>query len=184
MATEKTEIINLTEASGVSDNDYVMIDNPTQGVRKYKAINFIGGEPTLTTKSITANGTYEAVDDNAQGYSEVTVNVASSPDWYMYDGKVAQASPQEYISSPLLKRMTAGNYVVSINDSGSYYSAAFHYSGSGSVTITRLRNNNDEFNFSGRLTITPTTAGLTEYSGSYRNIYCKISKIDDSQIYS
>lgn len=83
---DKTEIINLTEASGVSDNDYVMVDSPTQGVRKYKASNFIGGEPTLTTKSITANGTYEAVDDNAQGYSEVTVNVSdvggTLPDGY------------------------------------------------------------------------------------------------------
>ena len=30
---------------------------------------------TLTTKSISANGTYDAEDDNADGYSEVTVNV-------------------------------------------------------------------------------------------------------------
>ena len=31
---------------------------------------------TLVTKSITANGTYSAEDDNADGYSEVTVNVS------------------------------------------------------------------------------------------------------------
>lgn len=31
--------------------------------------------PTLVTKSITANGTYHAVDDNADGYSDVLVNV-------------------------------------------------------------------------------------------------------------
>ena len=37
-----------------------------------------GGSPTLITKSITANGTYNASDDNADGYSEVTVNVPSS----------------------------------------------------------------------------------------------------------
>ena len=32
--------------------------------------------PTLITKSITANGTYDASNDNADGYSEVTVNVS------------------------------------------------------------------------------------------------------------
>ncbi len=32
--------------------------------------------PTLITKSITQNGTYLATDDNADGYSEVTVDVA------------------------------------------------------------------------------------------------------------
>lgn len=31
--------------------------------------------PTLITKQITANGTYAVADDNADGYSEVTVNV-------------------------------------------------------------------------------------------------------------
>ena len=33
--------------------------------------------PTLITKQITANGTYAAEDDNADGYSEVSVNVPS-----------------------------------------------------------------------------------------------------------
>ena len=32
-------------------------------------------EPTLITKTITENGTYTASDDNADGYSQVTVNV-------------------------------------------------------------------------------------------------------------
>lgn len=35
-------------------------------------------EKVLTTKRITANGTYDAEDDNADGYSSVTVNVPSS----------------------------------------------------------------------------------------------------------
>lgn len=34
-------------------------------------------DATLTTKTITANGTYAATDDSADGYSSVTVNVAS-----------------------------------------------------------------------------------------------------------
>ena len=35
-----------------------------------------GGTGTLIEKSITENGTYNAQDDNADGYSEVTVNVS------------------------------------------------------------------------------------------------------------
>lgn len=36
-----------------------------------------GGSATLIEKSITANGTYTASDDNADGYSEVTVDVTA-----------------------------------------------------------------------------------------------------------
>lgn len=36
-----------------------------------------GGSATLITKNITANGTYPASDDSADGYSSVTVNVPS-----------------------------------------------------------------------------------------------------------
>lgn len=38
-------------------------------------VNVSGSAPTLITKSITANGTYNASSDNADGYSQVTVNV-------------------------------------------------------------------------------------------------------------
>lgn len=38
-----------------------------------------GGGSTLITKSITANGTYNASSDNADGYSSVTVNVPANP---------------------------------------------------------------------------------------------------------
>ena len=47
------------------DQDGYIVLPPTGG----------GGSPTLITKSITLNGTYDADDDNADGYSEVTVNV-------------------------------------------------------------------------------------------------------------
>lgn len=38
---------------------------------------YAGSTPTLITKSISANGTYNASSDNADGYSAVTVNVSS-----------------------------------------------------------------------------------------------------------
>ena len=37
-----------------------------------------GGSPTLVEKIITANGVYNAADDNADGYSKVTANVPNS----------------------------------------------------------------------------------------------------------
>lgn len=46
------------------------------------AINSIsGGGATLITKTITENGTYNASDDDADGYSEVTVNVVPSSEY-------------------------------------------------------------------------------------------------------
>ena len=55
-----------------------------------------GGSATLITKSITQNGTYNASSDNADGYSQVTVNVSSGQvepepeekdvNFYDYDG--------------------------------------------------------------------------------------------------
>lgn len=47
------------------------------------AINSIpsGGSATLMTKTITENGTYNASDDDADGYSEVTVNVVPSSEY-------------------------------------------------------------------------------------------------------
>ncbi|MBQ2428883.1 MAG: hypothetical protein II264_10390 [Ruminococcus sp.] len=43
-----------------------------------KNISGGGTTPTLVEKSITANGTYNAADDNADGYSKVTANVPNS----------------------------------------------------------------------------------------------------------
>lgn len=49
-----------------------------------KAASFAGSggspapQPTLITKSVTANGTYSASDDSADGYSQVSVSVPNS----------------------------------------------------------------------------------------------------------
>ena len=55
-------------------------------------------QPTLITKQITENGTYTAADDNADGYSQVTVEVAQpqpieekAVNFYDYDGTVLYA---------------------------------------------------------------------------------------------
>lgn len=61
-----TETINITS-------------NGTYDVTNYASanVNVPSEEPTLGTKTITANGTYNASDDNLDGYSSVTVNVTS-----------------------------------------------------------------------------------------------------------
>lgn len=61
-------------------------------------VNVSGGGGTLIEKTITQNGDYYAVDDNADGYSKVTVNVASQAnimtqaewDALTYDEKVQE----------------------------------------------------------------------------------------------
>ena len=49
-----------------------------------------GGGSTLGTKTITANGTYDASSDNLDGYSQVTVNVSGggSGIWQDQDGYI------------------------------------------------------------------------------------------------
>lgn len=47
-----------------------------------------GGSGTLITKTIEANGVYEASDDNADGYSQVTVDVSEDTEygWFTDNG--------------------------------------------------------------------------------------------------
>ncbi len=52
-------------------------ENGTHDVKGY-AFAEVQVEPNLITKEITENGTYNASDDGADGYSSITVNVASS----------------------------------------------------------------------------------------------------------
>lgn len=55
--------------------------NPTTG-RAFGKVT-VDVQPDLTTKSITANGTYNASADNADGYSQVSVNVPLPPNAYL-----------------------------------------------------------------------------------------------------
>lgn len=64
-------IVNVSGGGGAS---------VTQDANGYIVLPSTGGgsSPVLITKSITANGTYDAEDDDADGYSSVTVNVSGS----------------------------------------------------------------------------------------------------------
>ena len=60
------------EATGITNSDVILIDSPTEGSRSIKA-NEIGS--VLINKTITERGTYDAADDNVDGYKKVTVDV-------------------------------------------------------------------------------------------------------------
>lgn len=49
----------------------------SQHTIKVERLEFVDGPLTIIPKSVTANGTYNASSDNADGYSSVTVNVPS-----------------------------------------------------------------------------------------------------------
>ena len=63
----------VSDASHIRDGYVGHLNDGTSATGSYS-----GASPTLTTKSITANGTYNASSDNADGYSSVTVNVSGS----------------------------------------------------------------------------------------------------------
>lgn len=76
--TPANSIYPFAIGSYASGNVQWMIgDNQPHSVKVERVIS-MSDSTTLTTKTITANGTYSASDDSADGYSEVTVNVPSS----------------------------------------------------------------------------------------------------------
>ena len=86
----------ITESARITENGTY---HPSSGKCGFNevVVNVSGGGGTLVEKTITENGDYYAVDDNADGYSKVTVNVASqanimtSAEWeaLTYEEKVA-----------------------------------------------------------------------------------------------
>lgn len=70
-ASEWTDTPVLEPLSVTENGDYT----PGAGVDGFNAVHVAVPGATLTTKSITQNGTYNASQDDADGYSSVTVNV-------------------------------------------------------------------------------------------------------------
>lgn len=90
--------------------------------------------PTLITKSITANGTYNASSDSADGYSSVTVNVSgggggdmSDPiRFFDYDGTLVasySAVPQSLPSVPSHTGLTNGTWNYTLQEVTTQFNA-------------------------------------------------------------
>lgn len=75
----------------------------------------------LITKSITANGTYNASSDNADGYSSVTVNVTGGNSGLEYES--GTYTPTSDIARPTIsfsKTHTSTPIIIAMSDTSSY----------------------------------------------------------------
>ena len=73
---EKSGYMPVPSASlNISTNDTYDVTNYAEAVVN---VSDSGGGSVLVSKTITQNGTYDPTDDNADGYSEVIVNVPST----------------------------------------------------------------------------------------------------------
>lgn len=100
----------------------------TQDANGYVVLSPTSGLPTLITKSITQNGTYNASSDNATGYSSVSVNVQGSGN---FEVKTTSVTSQTSISFPVSGEPRAFTLVpagsIGVNNS---YIASILYDGS------------------------------------------------------
>lgn len=71
LANAKEAIAEAIEAKGVTLGENDGFEDFADAIMEISS----GGTSVLITKSITANNTYDAIDDGADGYSSVTVNV-------------------------------------------------------------------------------------------------------------
>lgn len=110
--------------------DYLRLYASTGGEHTVKITLLGGGSATLITKTINTNGTYDASDDDADGYSEVTVSV---PNTYTAgdEGKV--------VSSGALVSQTAATYTAnSVYDTTLIDEVTVNVSGGGASPLTLL----------------------------------------------
>lgn len=125
---------------------------------------------------VSQNGTYRASQDGYDGYDIVTVNVEGSSSGgikYLDNGKVAQGDPGQYITTNLDIELDEDIwYQVNVRDNGTEYIKSFLWQGS-TVAI----------DMGGYIiiTITATTAGVTNYQGNWRDMYADIISIGDLQ---
>lgn len=102
-------------------------------------------------------------------------SISGGADIVLDNGQIA-TNAGSYISAPLTDTLTANSWLlVSIHDGSNKYNEIVKYTG-GSNTFSLV-------NGTMALTVTATTAGLSDYSGDYRNIYAIISVLDSSQVY-
>lgn len=94
--------IGGSELTGTPIDTVYLKVNGSWGILEDGDWSEVNTQGNLTTKTITQNGTYSATDDNADGYSEVVVNVEGSGGSYYpwldatYDGTLQGYMPTVY----------------------------------------------------------------------------------------
>jgi Flp pilus assembly protein TadG len=74
---------------------------------------------TLIEKTVTANGTYNATSDSANGYSSATVNVSATPIAGYEETKDLDLtfSRGETVTYYVVSRLVEGSYIIAFTDS-------------------------------------------------------------------
>lgn len=94
--TDLTSVANAIRTKGSTSADLTFPDGFVSAIGNIPT----GGGSTLITKSITANGTYNASSDNADGYSSVTVAVPSKLVTGSFTPQASEANSVKNISIP------------------------------------------------------------------------------------
>lgn len=158
----------------------------TQDANGYVVLSSTNGVPTLKTKSITANGTYNASSDNATGYSSVTVNVqasggtmnisdsASIPYMGTLTFSNVSKSPSSFVVnwdraiSSYSQIPTSNDYITSISYDGTNTEGWYVYSASGGdVWLKRLSSGYVTWSYSSSqhtLTFTVSSSGTQQFN--------------------
>lgn len=101
-----------------------------------------------------------------------SIPTGSGGTYHLDNKKVAQASPAEYITTPLDVPMVAGMwYQITLRDGDDVETQGVQWNGDTTYRFDSVDR--------GDLRVTETTAGLTYYGGSYRDIYCDIISIGE-----
>lgn len=132
---------------------------PPTGVDGFDNVTVAVPPPVIITKNIIANGTYNAIDDNATGYSSVTVNVP-------------EGIPGIIIGSDLPSS--------NIGDNGDYY---YMRNKSGNIAVNNWSENGSGQTIGGYEFIPSeniTVIALRAYSRNYQSITGKIGLYDSS----
>ena len=163
-----------------------------------------GGSATLIEKSITANGTYIASSDNADGYSKVSVDVSipftksvvSFAFIITVDGQdIAQECKSEIINTSSntisIPATTGVVYTSIIGDISTLYITKSEETHGGSCVTFKARSNFSLYIDGIKKSIGTVTAGEVytidtwwEYVGPVRKNMFKIAKWDDSSTYT
>lgn len=143
--------LNLAGIAGQTENIQIL-------VMKSKIGDPSGGGSSVHQTTIT----------NSISSESATRAQQTQLDYYLKDGLIGSGSARQYVTCNLDKTMTNGSYIVFIKDGATYHDTQFEWNGN-DVVITSI------YGFT--LTITSATAGLTDYSGAWRDIYCDIYKL-------
>lgn len=91
---DSVSLTGIPTVAGLNEFQVTTTLPPSKATIEYRYIENI---PTLDSKTITTNGTYNASDDNLDGYSSVTADVSGGTDviFYDYDGSIVKSYSAE-----------------------------------------------------------------------------------------